>query len=82
MDAPEDQRAELLRSIAALQPTLYPQLASMLAADRSAESANFIDNSPQLAEPIGAELPPQDSLVGQLVGAYRILEHIGSGGMG
>lgn len=82
MDAPDDQRPELLRTIAAEQPTLYPQLASMLAADRSAESANFIDNSPQLAEHIGAEAPLQDSLVGQQVGPYRILQHIGSGGMG
>ena len=79
-----DARAALLRSIANEQPDLYPQLLTMLAADQSAESANFIGASPRIDsdEAENASASMRDALVGQNIGAYRVLRHIGSGGMG
>jgi eukaryotic-like serine/threonine-protein kinase len=75
-----ESRPEALRAIAERSPELYPQLLTLLAAERSAESAQFISSAPPI-EPEAAA-PMHDSLVGQTIGAYRVLRHIGSGGMG
>lgn len=79
LDCPDAERATLLRTIAEEQPSLYPQLLSLLAADRSAESAKFIAEAPVVETVVPDR---DDSLVGELIGPYRVLRHIGSGGMG
>jgi serine/threonine protein kinase len=79
LDCRDEDRAALMRSIAAEQPALYPQLLTLLAADQSAESARFIAMAPPIES---ADAPYDESLAGQMIGPYRVVRHIGSGGMG
>ncbi len=80
----QSARQSLIDSIKAEQPELYPQLLTLLAADQSAESANFIDQPPRLADNHEAEFHSNKAseFVGSNIGPYRVLRHIGSGGMG
>ncbi len=79
LDCPEEDRAALLREIASAHPLLYPQLLTLLAADQSAESARFIATPPPIET---ADSNHDESLAGQSIGPYRVVRHIGSGGMG
>ncbi len=79
LETEDSARPEMLRVIASEQPDLYPQLLTMLAADRSAESASFIASPPPIEMNVADR---DDALIGQMIGPYRVLRHIGSGGMG
>ncbi len=79
-DLEEPKRDEFLRSACADDPDLLAQVRSLLDCHQKAES--FIEQ-PALAE---ADIPklrqPVGNLEGQLLGPYRILRCIGTGGMG
>lgn len=79
-DLEEPQRDEFLRSTCADDPELLAQVRSLLDCHKKAES--FIEQPaigeadiPKLRQPVG-------NLEGQLLGPYRILNCIGTGGMG
>ena len=71
---PEDRSAWLAR-LRAETPELADQVASLLEEHVQLAENGFLENS--IVSP-----PSQPSLVGQSVGAYRILSQIGHGGMG
>ncbi len=86
LELPPAARAERLARIEAEDPTLAQRLRALIAADEVAE-ASFLDRPlgdlPVDAFPPGPAPGPDPELApGTLVGAWRILEPIGLGGMG
>lgn len=72
------QRATWLASMFARDPSLATDLEALLAEHEALHRARFLETAaPALARP-----PLTDSLVGQVVGTYRLVSRIGHGGMG
>ena len=73
---PSESRAEFLERIRATDPKLCTELESLLKANDSA--AEFLESpAPNQAADSAGHLPP-----GTRIGAWHIVRHIGSGGMG
>jgi len=71
---PKDERTAFLRAACGEDPALYAELESLLEAD---------DGSHTLLDGTVLDALPEAALMeGQRVGAFRILEQIGTGGMG
>ncbi|HEX4956510.1 MAG TPA: serine/threonine-protein kinase [Thermoanaerobaculia bacterium] len=86
LELPPARRAERLAHLERQEPTLAQRLRALLAADEDA-SADFLDRPlgdiPAEALPAIPDSAPRPELAaGTLVGAWRILEPIGLGGMG
>ena len=76
-----EQRQDYLAEIAPSDPELYRELESLLASHREA-GAEFL-NTPALQTTQGDVEPGQPrTLLGRRLGAYQIVELIGTGGMG
>lgn len=71
-------RATYLERLGASDPTLRAEVASLLAAEEAADS-RFL-NVP--AAVVLEDPPAKNRMAGQRLGPYRLLEEIGSGGMG
>jgi eukaryotic-like serine/threonine-protein kinase len=89
LDLPAFERATCLSEIAACDPELYREVASLLDAHDNA-GAEFLSmpamqSLPDLiAQPIAEALPEtqRDTMIGRRLGSYQIVEQIGEGGMG
>jgi eukaryotic-like serine/threonine-protein kinase len=80
LELPEDAREAWLGDLDTTQPALSPLLRTLLAADRRLEQGKGFETASVLvgrARPATSGLQP-----GELVGPYRLLRPLGSGGMG
>ena len=73
-----DRRAAWLAAIRASDAALGAELESLLAEHGDLQESRYLEGALALI-PRSAEMP---SLEGQVVGAYRLISHIGQGGMG
>ena len=73
-----DRRAAWLAAIRASDAALGAELESLLAEHGDLQESRYLEGALALV-PRSAEMP---SLEGQVVGAYRLISHIGQGGMG
>ena len=81
LDLPADQRAPYLDRSCAGDPSLRKEVELLL--DNEKEVSPRFLGSEALAETAAAILPDEKNpWIGRLVGVYRIVEQIGSGGMG
>ncbi len=82
--APEAERDAALAAIRAQSPDIHQRVLALLAADQAAESANYLNGKPldALAPTLGGSTADVADLSGQMVGAYRFIRPLGSGGMG
>jgi eukaryotic-like serine/threonine-protein kinase len=86
-DLPADERERRLRELCGGNEDLRREILSLLAADEKAET--FIENGAQFRDFISRALsasnlekPQTQHLKGEKIGAYRISQKIGAGGMG
>src|SRR4051812_11276661 len=68
------ERAQWLAALAAEKPDLATQLQELLSEHLAAQQEGFLEKNPVV--------PQDQGLVGQTVGAYRLVSPIGHGGMG
>ncbi len=80
VDLEPDARLRLLRERTAGDAELVRLVEGLAAADRS-PLAGFERSAAELLAALGPE-PPAEELCGRTLGAYRIEEHLSSGGMG
>lgn len=80
VDLAPAERTRLLRERAAGDPELLRELEELVAADES-PMRDFERSPAELFAALGPE-PPPEALCGQSFGAYRIEQHLSSGGMG
>ena len=83
IELPAQQREAYLRQACDGDEPMRQELQSLLAAHR--DDASALDRLPRTAMANALALDPQDdgpALAGQRVGAYRLIERIGRGGMG
>src|ERR1700751_6318358 len=73
------ERAAYLDRVSAGDPPLRPDLERLLAAEEEAGTA-FLSTLTDDADDVAAE--DQKTLIGVRIGAYQVVEKIGSGGMG
>jgi serine/threonine protein kinase/tetratricopeptide (TPR) repeat protein len=76
-EIPTEEWATWLASISARDPALAADLQSMLAEHRVVHESRFLERT--VLDP---RMAPVQSLVGQVVGAYRLVSAIGQGGSG
>lgn len=75
LQADPPQREALLAQWRRQQPALHRRVLALIAADEAAEQQQF-------PAPQAARVVPAGALAGQMLGAWRLVEPIGSGGMG
>ena len=75
LDLPVQDRPERLRELRATDPDIAADVEAMLAEHRKLSAEGFLDGRPIVA-------PPEPSLAGTTIGAYRLVSPIGYGGMG
>jgi len=81
---PAEARAAALAQLREDNPGCWQRVATLLAADQAAESAQFLGDRPldRLAREANNPLDEDGTLAGKTVAAYRFIRQIGSGGMG
>jgi serine/threonine protein kinase/tetratricopeptide (TPR) repeat protein len=72
-----DQRAGWLASVGARDAALAAELQALLVEHTAAHESGFMEGAA-----LAPGLAPTPSLAGQVLGAYRLVSHIGQGGMG
>ena len=80
-DLPPERRAQFLASACGDDRALFDELQGLLAADEVAMADEAWQRS-ALRNQVLAEQHAADSAVGEMVGPYRLVELVGSGGMG
>ena len=80
LEMPEAQRRELVEQTASVDPTVAAELESLLAVHERAEG-NRLALEHSTTGPVAGVVAGR-SMVGRMVGAYRLLKQIGGGGMG
>jgi serine/threonine protein kinase len=75
LDLPAEDRPARLRELRATEPDVAADVEAMLAEHRKLSAEGFLDGRPIVA-------PPEPSLAGTTIGAYRLVSPIGYGGMG
>ncbi|MGB8694672.1 MAG: protein kinase [Steroidobacteraceae bacterium] len=80
LDLPAEQRDSWLDSLDAVNDALKPQLRALLAQAR-VETGDFLRTLPRIDEPALTH-GQSSSSAGEIIGPYRLLRQIGSGGMG
>ncbi|HEX6903845.1 MAG TPA: protein kinase [Thermoanaerobaculia bacterium] len=81
LDLPPEERSAFLDSACADDPDLRADVEALLAADQGAGA--FLDTpAGEYAPDLFEEEDVEEDLAGRLVGPYRLLREIGSGGMG
>jgi serine/threonine protein kinase len=75
LDLAAPERAVRLAELRATEPEIAADVEAMLAQHRKLSAEGFLDARPLVA-------PPEPSLAGVTVGAYRLVSPIGYGGMG
>jgi len=82
LDLPPSERSAWLDRLGSEFDALKPRLRDLLSRSGGVETADFLNTLPKV-DSTAAELQPQlDSKVGELIGPYRLLRELGSGGMG
>jgi serine/threonine protein kinase/tetratricopeptide (TPR) repeat protein len=76
-----DARPAYLESACAGDPGLRAEVDSLIASDEQADT-DFLELGASATRPAGGFSPAAESLAGKRIGAYQIVEEIGSGGMG
>jgi serine/threonine-protein kinase len=79
IELPVAERAAYLKEVCAGDPSLLAEVESLVAAHE--QPGNFLDE-PALNLAADSVAEPGDSLIGDSLGRYRILELLGRGGMG
>ena len=79
IELPADERARYLAELATTRPELHPELIRLLAA-ADAPSSRFDASALDALRPIPAR-PVRDA-AGQQIGAWKLIERVGSGGSG
>lgn len=84
---PADDAAQALETAAAADPALRAAVLRLLEADRRAEDGAFlagraIEDAAAVLRPEPSSMAPNGTLLGMVLGAYRLDRHIGTGGMG
>src|SRR5262245_23494610 len=75
LDLPPQEREPALALLRAEDPLIAADVAALLAEHRLVSAEGFLDASATIR-------PPEPSLSGVIVGAYRLVSSIGHGGMG
>src|SRR5215218_7379834 len=73
-----DRRSAWLAAIQTRDPGIAADLQMLLAEQQAIHDSGFLEG----AIPLAAYVPPDTSLAGQVLGAYRLISLIGQGGMG
>ena len=77
LDLEAPQRADWLASLAARDPALAADLQIILAGQDVVQASHFLERT--MLDP---RIAPTGSMAGQVLGAYRLVSHLGQGGMG
>src|SRR6266852_3522788 len=77
---PTTERAAFLREACKQEPELLAELESLLASHEQA--GDFLDEPVLASAEAVAATEPAESLAGRRIGAYRMLQEIGQGGIG
>ena len=75
LDLPAPEREARLRELGVTEPELAADIEALLAQHRVLSAEGFLDGRPLVQ-------PPEPTLAGTTIGAYRLLSPIGHGGMG
>jgi serine/threonine protein kinase len=79
LDLPKEHREAWLETLAPECEPLKPRLRALLAHAALVETGDFLGTLPKIDD--AADAPDDDAKAGDLVGAYRLVREIGSGGM-
>lgn len=84
LTAEPGDRGALLAEVQRQQPPLHPRLLAMIEADRAAQSLDFLGDAVLPAVPAthGSPTRPTERFAGMRLGAWELIEPIGTGGMG
>lgn len=80
LDKPPAERAAWLEALGAEHEAVKSQLRALLSQGASVETGDFLKTLPKFA--LGEEEQPVAGTAGEVVGHYRLMRQLGSGGMG